>query len=196
MEPLKNKLIQARLSENELADFESVKREFGIAGTSKAVRQMIEDEKLLIQAKENWQKGKRDAVTALVQQLNDQDRLPLVEAIHGLTDTKSSSELSIVRDQYADIQQQLQAIMYTITKSGNNLNQIAHVLNTAKQQAEQEDDDLTDDDLWRWVAKQLVENSRVLAELQQEIINLKNDTGQAKLEAGGEVVSPGNSLVS
>ena len=37
---------------------------------------------------------------------------------------------------------------------------------------------------------------RVLAELQQEIINLKNDTGQAKLEAGGEVVSPGNSLVS
>lgn len=191
MEPLKNKLIQARLSENELADFESVKREFGIAGTSKAVRQMIEDEKLLMQAKENWQKGKRDAVTALVQQLNDQDRLPLVEAIHGLTDTKSSSELSIVRDQYADIQQQLQAIMYTITKSGNNLNQIAHVLNTAKQQAEQEDDDL-----WRWVAKQLVENSRVLAELQQEIINLKNDTGQAKLEAGGEVVSPGNSLVS
>ncbi|MCI6852212.1 MAG: plasmid mobilization relaxosome protein MobC, partial [Limosilactobacillus vaginalis] len=101
-----------------------------------------------------------------------------------------------VRDQYADIQQQLQAIMYTITKSGNNLNQIAHVLNAAKQQAEQEDDDLTDDDLWRWVAKQLVENSRVLAELQQEIINLKNDTGQAKLEAGGEVVSPGNSLVS
>ena len=59
MEPLKNKLIQARLSENELADFESVKREFGIAGTSKAVRQMIEDEKLLMQAEENWQKGKR-----------------------------------------------------------------------------------------------------------------------------------------
>lgn len=196
MEPLKNKLIQARLSENELADFESVKREFGIAGTSKAVRQMIEDEKLLMQAKENWQKGKRDAVTALVQQLNDQDRLQLVEAIHGLTDTKSSSELSIVRDQYADIQQQLEAIMYAVTKSGNNLNQIAHVLNAAKQQAEQEDDDLADDDLWRWVAKQLVENSRVLAELQQEIINLKNDTGQAKLEAGGEVVSPGNSLVS
>lgn len=86
--------------------------------------------------------------------------------------------------------------MYTITKSGNNLNQIAYVLNAAKQQAEQEDDDLTDDDLWRWVAKQLVENSRVLVELQQEIINLKNDTGSSNQKAGGTVVSPGNSLMS
>lgn len=196
MEPLKNKLIQARLSENELADFEEVKREFGVAGNSKAMRQMIQDEKMLMKAKNDWHNDNRDAVTALVQQLNDQGRLPLVQALYGLTNTKSSSELSIVRDQYADIQQQLQAIMYTITKSGNNLNQIAHVLNAAKQQAEQEDDDLTDDDLWRWVAKQLVENSRVLVELQQEIINLKNDTGSSNQKAGGTVVSPGNSLMS
>ena len=196
MTPLKDTLIQTRLSEDELADFEAVKREFGIAGTSKAVRQMIEDEKLLMKAKENWQKGSYDAVTVLVQQLNDQDRLPLVEAIHGLTDTKSSSELSIVRDQYADIQQQLEAIMYAVTKSGNNLNQIAHVLNAAKQQAEQEDDDLADDDLWQWVAKHLVENSRVLAELQQEITNLKSNTGLSKQRGGGTVVSPRNSLVS
>ena len=196
MEPLKNKLIQARLSENKLADFEEVKREFGVAGNSKAMRQMIQDEKMLMKAKNDWHNDNRDAVTALVQQLNDQGRLPLVQALYGLTNTKSSSELSIVRDQYADIQQQLQAIMYTITKSGNNLNQIAHVLNAAKQQAEQEDDDLTDDDLWRWVAKQLVENSRVLVELQQEIINLKNDTGSSNQKAGGTVVSPGNSLVS
>ena len=196
MEPLKNKLIQARLSENELADFEEVKREFGVAGNSKAMRQMIQDEKMLMKAKNDWHNDNRDAVTALVQQLNDQGLLPLVQALYGLTNTKSSSELSIVRDQYADIQQQLQAIMYTITKSGNNLNQIAHVLNAAKQQAEQEDDDLTDDDLWRWVAKQLVENSRVLVELQQEIINLKNDTGSSNQKAGGTVVSPGNSLMS
>lgn len=196
MEPLKNKLIQARLSENELADFEEVKREFGVAGNSKAMRQMIQDEKMLMKAKNDWHNDNRDAVTVLVQQLNDQGRLPLVQALYGLTNTKSSSELSIVRDQYADIQQQLQAIMYTITKSGNNLNQIAHVLNAAKQQAEQEDDDLTDDDLWRWVAKQLVENSRVLVELQQEIINLKNDTGSSNQKAGGTVVSPGNSLMS
>lgn len=196
MEPLKNKLIQARLSENELADFEEVKREFGVAGNSKAMRQMIQDEKMLMKAKNDWHNDNRDAVTALVQQLNDQGRLPLVQALYGLTNTKSSSELSIVRDQYADIQQQLQAIMYTITKSGNNLNQIVHVLNAAKQQAEQEDDDLTDDDLWRWVAKQLVENSRVLVELQQEIINLKNDTGSSNQKAGGTVVSPGNSLMS
>lgn len=196
MKPLKNKLIQARLSEDELADFEAVKHELGIAGSSKAMRRMIEDEKLLMQAKDNWHEGKRDVVTDLVQRLNDQDRLPLVEAIHGLTNTKSSSELSIVRDQYADIQQQLEAIVYAVTKAGNNLNQISHVLNVAKQQAMQEDDDLADDDLWNWVTKRLVENNHVLAELQQEIANLKNDNGRVKQKDGNEIVSSGNTLVS
>ena len=132
MKPLKNKLIQTRLSEDELADFEAVKHELEIAGSSKAMRQMIRDEKLLMQAKNNWQKGKYDAVTILVQQLNDQGRLPLVEALYGLTNTSTSTELNLVRDQYTDIQQQLESIMYAVTKSGNNLNQIAHVLNAAK----------------------------------------------------------------
>lgn len=54
MKPLKNKLIQTRLSEDELADFEAVKHELEIAGSSKAMRQMIRDEKLLMQAKNNW----------------------------------------------------------------------------------------------------------------------------------------------
>lgn len=196
MKPLKNKLIQARLSEDELADFKALKNEFGITGNSKAMRQMIEDEKLLMQAKDNWREGKRDIVTALVQKLNDQERLPLVEAIYGLTNTKSSSELSIVRDQYADIQQQLEAIMYAVTKSGNNLNQIANILNAAKKQAEQEDDDLADDDLWNWVTKRLVENNHVLAELQQEIVNLKNNNGRVKQKDGDEIVSSGNTFVS
>lgn len=196
MKPLKNKLIQTRLSEDELADFEAVKHELEIAGSSKAMRQMIRDEKLLMQAKNNWQKGKYDAVTILVQQLNDQGRLPLVEALYGLTNTSTSTELNLVRDQYTDIQQQLESIMYAVTKSGNNLNQIAHVLNAAKQQAEQEDDDLADDDLWQWVAKQLVENSQLLTDLRLEINNLKHDTRRDKQEGGGEVVSPGNTLVS
>lgn len=196
MKPLKNKLIQTRLSEDELADFEAVKHELEIAGSSKAMRQMIRDEKLLMQAKNNWQKGKYDAVTILVQQLNDQGRLPLVEALYGLTNTSTSTELNLVRDQYTDIQQQLESIMYAVTKSGNNLNQIAHVLNAAKQQAEQEDDDLADDDLWQWVAKQLVENSQILTDLRLEINSLKHDTRRDKQEGGGEVVSPGNTLVS
>lgn len=196
MKPLKNKLIQTRLSEDELADFEAVKHELEIAGSSKAMRQMIRDEKLLMQAKNNWQKGKYDAVTILVQQLNDQGRLPLVEALYGLTNTSTSTELNLVRDQYTDIQQQLESIMYAVTKSGNNLNQIAHVLNAAKQQAEQEDDDLADDDLWQWVAKQLVENSQILTDLRLEINSLKHDTRRDKQEGGSEVVSPGNTLVS
>ena len=113
-----------------------------------------------------------------------------------MTNTSTPTELNLVRDQYTDIQQQLESIMYAVTKSGNNLNQIAHVLNAAKQQAEQEDDDLADDDLWQWVAKQLVENSQILTDLRLEINSLKHDTRRDKQEGGSEVVSPGNTLVS
>lgn len=179
MEPLKDKIIQARLSEDDLADFEKVKQELDISGNSRAIRQMIKDEKLLMQAKNNWRNDNRDAVTILVQRLKDQGKLPLVEALYGLTNTNASTELTIVRDQYADIQQQLEAIMYSITKVGTNINQIAYVLNMAKQQAEQEDDDLADDDLWNWVAKQLVQNNQVLVSLRQEITNLKNGDGRS-----------------
>ena len=195
MKPLKDKLIQARLSEDELADFDDVKCEFGFTGNSKTIRQMIQDEKLLMQAKDDWRSDSRDAVTVLVQRLNNQGRLPLVEALYGLTNTKSSSDLAIVRDQYSDIQQQLEGIMYVATKSGTNLNQIAHVLNTAKGQAEQENADLTDSDLWNWVANQLVQNNRILAELHSKIDEFQTKVGLLK-KANDRYDSSRNALVS
>lgn len=67
MKPLKNKLIQARLSEDELADFDEVKHELGLTGNSKAMRQMIRDEKLLMQATDECHNDNYDAVTILVQ---------------------------------------------------------------------------------------------------------------------------------
>lgn len=195
MKPLKDKLIQARLSEDELVDFDEVKCELGLTGNSKAMRQMIRDEKLLMQATDEYHKGNYDAVTILVQQLNNQGRLPLVEALCGLTNSKSLSELKIVRDQYADIQQQLEGIMYVATKSGTNLNQIAHVLNTAKGQAEQENADLTDSDFWNWVANQLVQNNRILAELHSKIDEFQTKVGLLK-KANDRYDSSRNALVS
>jgi len=74
----------------------------------------------------------------------------------GITDTKTASQLSVLQNQFADIQAQMEGIMYSVTKMGNNLNQVAKVMNmTAKQ-----DEDLTDTDLWKWIASQLFENSR------------------------------------
>ena len=173
MKPLRDKLIQSRLDEDELADFDEVKKQFGEKNNSKAVRQMIKDEMMLKKAEEEWKKGNLDMVTALITKLSDEGRLPLTEALMGITDTKTSSQLSILQNQFSDIQSQLEAIMMSVTQMGNNLNQIAKVMNMAAK----EDEDLTDTDLWKWVSSRLFEDSRYLSVLKKKIADLKVDVG-------------------
>ena len=173
MKPLRDKLIQSRLDEDELADFDEVKKQLGEKNNSKAVRQMIKDEMMLKKAEEEWKKGNPDMVTASITKLSDEGRLPLVEALMGITDTKTSSQLSILQNQFSDIQSQLEAIMMSVTQMGNNLNQIAKVMNTAAK----EDEDLTDTDLWKWISSRLFEDSRYLSVLKKKIADLKVDVG-------------------
>ena len=94
----------------------------------------------------------------------------------GITDTKTSSQLSILQNQFADIQSQLESIMYSVTKMGNNLNQVAKVMNTAVK----EDEDLTDSDLWKWIASQLFENSCYLSVLKKKVHDFKIEVGLEK----------------
>lgn len=173
MKPLRDKLIQSRLDEDELSDFDEVKKMLGEENNSKAVRRMIKDEMMLKKAKEEWKKGNTDMVTELVTKLSDEGRLPLVEALMGITDTKTSSQLSILQNQFSDIQSQLEAIMMSVTQMGNNLNQIAKGMNTAAK----EDEDLTDTDLWKWISSRLFEDSRYLSVLKKKIADLKVDVG-------------------
>ena len=173
MKPLRNKLIQSRLDEDELADFDELKKQFGEKNNSKAVRRMIKDEMMLKKSEEEWKKGNLDMVTALITKLSDEGRLPLTEALMGITDTKTSSQLSILQNQFSDIQSQLEAIMMSVTQMGNNLNQIAKVMNMAAK----EDEDLTDTDLWKWVSSRLFEDSRYLSVLKKKIADLKVDVG-------------------
>ena len=173
MKPLRDKLIQSRLDEDELSDFDEVKKMLGEENNSKAVRRMIKDEMMLKKAKEEWKKGNTDMVTELVTKLSDEGRLPLVEALMGITDTKTSSQLSILQNQFSDIQSQLEAIMMSVTQMGNNLNQIAKVMNTAAK----EDEDLTDTELWKWISLRLFEDSRYLSVLKKKIADLKVDVG-------------------
>lgn len=56
MKPLRDKLIQSRLDEDELSDFDEVKKMLGEENNSKAVRRMIKDEIMLKKAKENGRK--------------------------------------------------------------------------------------------------------------------------------------------
>ena len=176
MKPLRDKLIQSRLDEDELSDFDEVKKMLGEENNSKAVRRMIKDEIMLKKAKEEWKKGNADMVTELVTKLSDEGSLPLVEALMGITDTKTSSQLSILQNQFSDIQSQLEAIMMSVTQMGNNLNPIAKVMNTAAK----EDEDLTDTDLWKWISSRLFEDSRYLSVLKKKIADFKVEVGLAK----------------
>ena len=176
MKPLRDKLIQSRLDEDELADFDEVKKQLGEKNNSKAVRQMIKDEMMLKKSEEEWKKGNPDMVTALITKLSDEGRLPLTEALMGITDTKTSSQLSILQNQFSDIQSQLEAIMMSVTQMGNNLNQIAKVMNTAAK----ENEDLTDTDLWKWISSRLFEDSRYLSVLKKKIADFKVEVGLAK----------------
>ena len=169
-------LIQSRLDEDELADFDELKKQFGEKNNSKAVRRMIKDEMMLKKSEEEWKKGNLDMVTALITKLSDEGRLPLTEALMGITDTKTSSQLSILQNQFSDIQSQLEAIMMSVTQMGNNLNQIAKVMNTAAK----ENEDLTDTDLWKWISSRLFEDSRYLSVLKKKIADFKVEVGLAK----------------
>ena len=173
MKPLRDKLIQSRLDEDELADFDEVRKQLGEKNNSKAVRQMIKDEMMLKKAKEEWKKGDTDYISILLTKLSDEERLPLTQAVMGITDTKTSSQLSVLQNQFSDIQSQLEAIMMSVTQMGNNLNQIAKVMNTVAK----EDEDLTDTDLWKWISSRLFEDSRYLSVLKKKIADLKVDVG-------------------
>ncbi|XYG84780.1 plasmid mobilization relaxosome protein MobC [Limosilactobacillus reuteri] len=173
MKPLRNKLIQSRLDEDEMADFDKVKKLLGEENNSKAVRQMIKDEMMLKKAEEEWKKGNTDYISILLTKLSDEERLPLTQAVMGITDTKTSSQLSVLQNQFSDIQSQLEAIMMSVTQMGNNLNQIAKVMNTVAK----EDEDLTDTDLWKWISSRLFEDSRYLSVLKKKIADLKVEVG-------------------
>ena len=173
MKPLRNKLIQSRLDEDEMADFDKVKKLLGEENNSKAVRRMIQDEMMLKKAEEEWKKGDTDYISILLTKLSDEERLPLTQAVMGITDTKTSSQLSVLQNQFADIQSQLEAIMMSVTQMGNNLNQVAKVMNTAAK----ENEDLTDTDLWKWISSRLFEDSRYLSVLKKKIADLKVEVG-------------------
>ncbi len=74
MQPVRDKLIQSRLDEDELSDFDEVKKMLGEENNSKAVRRMIKDEMMLKKAKEEWKKGNPDMATELVTKLSDEGR--------------------------------------------------------------------------------------------------------------------------
>lgn len=65
---------------------------------------------MLKKAEEEWKKGNTDYISILLTKLSDEERLPLTQAVMGITDTKTASQLSVLQNQFADIQAQMEGI--------------------------------------------------------------------------------------
>ena len=68
MKPLKDELIQSRLDEDELADFDKVKKLLDVKSNSVAIRQMIKDEIMLEKARNEWKQGNTDGCVSVINQ--------------------------------------------------------------------------------------------------------------------------------
>lgn len=180
LKPLKNHLVQARIDDNELADFNTVKQLLGAKNSSQAIRMMVLDEKTVEQVKRKWHRNNHIDVIQLISQLDAGRQLPMAEVLSGLTNDQTSAQLKFVQAQFVDIQNQIEGVLLGVTRAGNNLNQISHNLNIARQQVMQEDADFADADLWNWVANELARSHQVLSLIQQKIIDFKIQLGSNK----------------
>lgn len=189
LKPLKDHLVQSRMDDNELSDFVAVKKILGAKSSSAAVRQMVEDEKVVERARRQWKNGNHDGIHELVSQLDESRCLPMTEVLSGLANTHTAAELQIVRAEYQDLQAELESLLFSLTKAGTNLNQIAKALNTAQKQIDEEGADIDNEEFWTWIAKWVNKSSQTLSMVHQKASALKVDLGFAEKESGTHVYS-------
>ena len=163
MMPLRNKYVQARVTDDELADFNRVKEQLGVENNSAVIRQMVADEMLIERMQQEWATGKTDNVMSWVNKMKDLRRPAMAQALLGITDPNSRVMLRRTMDVYQDMQDQLAGLMWSVANISNNLNQVAHVLNTAKSE------DPADADTWNWVNNQLVTQQQLNNDLKQKL---------------------------
>ncbi|WP_251573983.1 plasmid mobilization relaxosome protein MobC [Limosilactobacillus agrestimuris] len=179
MKPLKDKLVQSRLDENELARFRDVKKFLGTKTNSETVRQMVVDEIFIRRVQDEWKDGNTDEVMKWVQIMNNLGRPAMAQALMGITDSKSKVMLCRAMDTYQDMQDQLAGLMWSVANISNNLNQIAHVLNTAKSE------DPADADTWNWVNSRLSQQQTLNDDLKQQLQRFKQKYLVTKDERSG-----------
>lgn len=167
MKPLRDKYIQSRVTDDELADFNQVKNKLGAKSNSSAIRQMVVDELFIDRMQREWKVGKTDDVMKWVSVMNNLGRPAMAQTILGISDPKSKVVLQQTMDTYRDVQDQLAGLMWSVTNISNNLNQIAHVLNTAKSE------DPADADTWNWVNSQLAQQQTLNDDLKQQLQQFK-----------------------
>lgn len=166
MKPLKNKIVQARMSEDELADFEAVKNILHAKTSSEAIRLMVKDEQAIeIAAKRQDDEDVTplDNLTVLLKE----DRLAMTKTLMGITQPTDEAKLDDLLKKFADIQAQLAGLMWSLTNINNNANQVAKIMNVAAKI------DPANEEAWNWTNAQLFQIGKQLAILSRQLNNVE-----------------------
>lgn len=164
---VKRNVIQVRLSDDELKAFIDVKNRMNAPNNSEAVRTMIADERLVNVAANRVKKGDRSVAQFLAKAWVDLGRSDLAQAALGLQNNKGAVNIQKIEAIYSDLQAQLSGLLYDATSMSNNLNQLAHAANLAKQ------DDPSDTDTWNWIIESLNKLLSVANNLQKATTDIR-----------------------
>lgn len=166
MKPLKNKIVQARMSEDELMDFEAVKNVLHAKTNSEAIRLMVKDEQTIETAAKR-QNGEKETPLENLEVLLHEDRLAMTKALMGITQPTDKNKLDTLLKKFADIQAQLAGLMWSLSNINNNANQVAKVMNMVAKT------DPSDEEAWNWTNNQLFKIGQRLSTLSKQIYEIE-----------------------
>lgn len=164
---VKRNIIQVRLSDDELKAFIKVKNRMNAPNNSEAVRTMIADERLVNIAANRVKNGDRSVAQFLAKAWADLGRSDLAQAALGLQNVNGSASIQKIETIYSDLQAQLSGLLYDATSMSNNINQLAHAANLAKQE------DPSDPDTWNWIIDSLSQLLSVASNLQKATTDIR-----------------------
>lgn len=166
MKPLKNKIVQARMSEDELVDFEAVKDVLHAKTNSEAIRLMVKDEQT-IETVAKRQNAEKETPLKNLKVLLHEDRLAMTKALMGITNPTDEDKLDKLLKKFADIQAQLAGLMWSLSNINNNANQVAKVMNTAAKT------DPANSEAWTWTNSQLYKIGQQLDALSKQLYDIE-----------------------
>lgn len=146
---VKRNVIQLRLNDDELEAFFDVKNALHSPNNSEAIRTMIADERLVNIAAKELEKGDQSVAQFLAKSWTEIGRSNLAKAVLGLHNQEGTNTIKQIGQNFEQIQSQLSGLLWSVTNLTNNVNQLSHVANLAKQE------DPADADTWNWIINSL-----------------------------------------
>lgn len=179
MKPLRDQLVQSRLDEDEMQQFNQVKELLGTKSNSDTIRAMMSDELMVDKAKK-WKEDDK-GLEAMSYIFNAIGKPQLALAVAGITDSQAEKTLYDTKERLDDTSNLMESILAELKHLGTNINQVAHVLNAAKQE------DPADEETWNWVNGELYKNQRFISVVKNYIYDKQVNLGLKEKDSGTHV---------